>query len=359
MFSYEYEYKPSDFDLFVGMDVSKKSNSVTFASRDEILRSVTMPYGSEAILRYVEKHFPGQVKAFVYEAGPTGYGMSDELREAGHYCMVAVPSMILKAPGQRVKTNRLDSRQLVEQLRAGQLKAVHVPRGSYRFLRHLAQLRKRLVARRMACKQQIKSLLLLEQIRFPVKEGVRSNWSKWTLEQLGCLECGTVIRFKLDRYLSQVDFFTREVLKTEKETKRFCRQDPELKRCVELLMSLPGIGVTIAIYLLSRIGDWRLLRNSRQLPAFFGLIPSEHSTGEKVNRGPITRMGDRLGRSLLIEAAWVAIRKDNELMQCYLRIFNANNRDKDASKQAIVAVARKLTTRMYAVLKQQRPYRLS
>jgi transposase len=235
---------------------------------------------------------------------------------------------------------------------------VHVPNGSYRSLRHLAQLRKKLVGRRMGCKLQIKSLLLLEQLPFPVKEDGRSSWSKWTLQQLSCLECAPVIRFKLDRYLGQLEFHHQEILKTEKELRRFCHQDPELSRCIHLLMTISGIGARIGMYLLSRIGDWRLLKNSRQLASFFGLVPSENSTGEGVNRGSITRTGDRLGRAMLVEAAWIAIRKDPELRECYQRIFTANNGDKAASKLAIVAVARRLTTRTYAVLTQQRPYRL-
>lgn len=357
MFSDNYDYKPSDFEVFAGMDVSKKSNSVTFYSWDGFLRSIKMPYESAAVINYVRKHIPDKAVAFVYEAGPTGYGMYDDLKAAGYFCMVAAPSMILKAPGQRIKTNRLDSRQLAEQLRANQLSAVHVPTGPYRFLRHLAQLRRKIVGRQTASKLQIKSLLLLEQIPFPAKEDGRTNWSKSTLQQLSFLSCPAVIRFKLDRYLGQLEFWHQELAKTAKELKRFCHQDPELRKCLQLLMTLPGIGITIAIYLLSRIGDWRLLKNSRQLAAFFGLIPSENSTGEVINRGPITRMGDRMGRALLIEAAWVAIKQDKDLMECYQRIFNANNRNKDASKLAIVAVARRLTARIYAVLTQQRPYR--
>lgn len=347
-----------DFEIYAGLDVSKKSISVTFLSRGGFIRSLKMPYDSAALISYVRRQFPGKRVSFVYEAGPTGYGLYDDLKGAGYFCMVAAPSMILKAPGERVKTDRLDSRKLAEQLRADQLKGIHVPTGSYRYLRHLTQLRRKCVARQTAAKLQIKSLLLLEQISFPLSDKGKCCWSSATIQFLEDLTCPSVIRFKLDRLLSHLEFWHQEVLKLQRELSRFSKMDPELKRCVELLTTLPGIGQTIAIYLLSRIGDWRHLKNSRQLAAFFGLIPSEHSTGEKVRRGPITRTGDRLARALLIEAAWVAIKKDPELVDCYQRLCNGNNRNKDASRNAIVAVARRLTTRIYAVLTEQRTYLL-
>lgn len=361
MFNYKnYKFNPQEYEVFCGLDTSKKSISVTFVSWNETAnRSLKIPYSSGALLNYVRRHFPDKRIAFVYEAGPTGFGLYDDLTAAGYFSMVTSPSMVLKAPGDKVKTNRLDSRKLAEQLRGGNLKAVHVPTGSYRQLRHLTQLRKSCVKRQTAAKLQIKSLFLVEGMEFPKNNKGKLNWGSSTLEFLRGWECTSAIRFKLDRLLWQLQFWHQEVLQTQREIKCFCKEDPELRGCVLLLITVPGIGETIAVHLLSRIGDWRSIRNSRQLAAFFGLIPSEDSTGERINRGAITRMGDRHSRALLIESAWVAIRKDRELHDCYRRIFNANNEKKEAKKKAIVAVARRLTTRIYAVLSQQRPYRLS
>jgi transposase len=357
VFNYsKYRFNANDFEVFCGLDVSKKSMSVTFLSQDGSMRSLKLPYDSTALMPYTGKYFLGKRVAFVYEAGPTGFGLYDDLNAGGNFCMVCTPSMVLQAPGERVKTDKRDSRKLAEQLKANQLKAIHVPRGSYRHLGHLAKLRKKCASQKAAAKLQIKSLLLHEQILFPMT-GKNRGWSNATLEALGDLECAGAIRFKLDRLLGHLNFWNQEVLQVQRELRRFCTEDPELRRGVHLLMSVSGIGEVIAIYLLSRIGDWRELENSRQLGAFFGLTPSEYTTGGRINRGPITRMGDRLSRALLIEAAWVAIRKDKELAECYWRIFYANNGSKDASRKAIVAVARRLTSRIYAVLTQQRSYR--
>jgi len=123
------------------------------------------------------------------------------------------------------------------------------------------------------------------------------------------------------------------------------------------LLSLPGIGWIIAPVLLARIGDWRNLKNVRELAGFIGLTPSEKSTGEKVNKGNITRTGDSYLRNMLIEGAWSSIRKDAELNEFYQRVYSRNP-NTIAARKAIVAVARKLTTRIFAVLTERRVYTL-
>ena len=149
---------PTDYDVFAGLDVDKRSISVTFANHQGFIRSLSMPYKVEHLVNYVRKHFSDQKIAFAYEAGPTGYGLYDGLAAQAYPCLVVAPSMIPKAPGQRVKTNRLDSRGLSENLRGGQLRSIHVPSAIYRELRHLTQLRDTFVSEMVAMKQRIKSL---------------------------------------------------------------------------------------------------------------------------------------------------------------------------------------------------------
>ena len=131
---------PHEYDVFAGLDVSKKSIAATFTSQQGFIRSLQIPHKMNHLLNHVRKHFAGQKIAFVYEAGPTGYGLYDGLAAEGYRCLIAAPSMIPRAPGKRVKTNRLDSRALSESLRGGQLKSIHVPSAVYRELRHLTQL---------------------------------------------------------------------------------------------------------------------------------------------------------------------------------------------------------------------------
>jgi transposase len=345
---------PRDYDVFSGLDVDKRSISVTFTDHDRFLKSLRMPYSAEHLLNHVRKHFPNKKVAFVYEAGPTGYGLYDGIVAQGYPCLIAAPSMIPRAPGQRVKTNRLDSKALSENLRGGQLKSIHVPSPTYRQLRHLTQLRDVLVSELAGMKQRIKSLLLFEGIEFPPAPA-GSQWSFLVKDKLRKLPCSGTVRFKLDQLLDSLEFNEKQVLKAIREIRRYCQNDPELSQCMKYLMTLPGIGWITASQLLARIGDWRELNNIRQLGGFLGLVPTEHSTGERTDRGSITRTGDERLRSKLIQASWSAIRQDGELREFFHTVYRKHPREV-ASRVAIVAVARKLSVRIAVVLMKQRPY---
>jgi transposase len=345
---------PRDYDIFGGLDVDKRSMAITFRDHGTMRKSLKLPYSAKQLLNYTGKHFPGQRVAFVYEAGPTGFGLHDELTAASHLCLVVSPSMVPTAPRNKVKTNRLDSNKLSKGLRGGQLRGIHVPPQSYRELRQLVQLRDTQVAQLKATKLRIKSLLLYEGIEFPAPNG---KWSGRVLRELEVLPCNATVRFKLDQLIDTLQFHFLSAAKVQKQIRRFCQNNPELRQCISFLVSLPGVGTITATHALARLGDWRQIKDVRQIAGFLGLVSSEHSTGDKENRGEITRIGDKRLRSKLIQCAWTAIRKDPELRAFYRRVYERQPK-KVAARKAIVAVARKLTTRIYAVLKQQRPFEI-
>src|SRR2546428_12654376 len=194
--------------------------------------------------------------------------------------------MIPKAPGQRVKTNRLDSVGLSENLRGGQLKGIHVPSPLYRELRHLTQLRDTFVNEMVGMKQRINSLWLMEGVEFPPAPA-GSQWSFMVKDKLRKLPCSSTVRFKLDQLLDSLEFNEKQVVKVTKEIRRFCQNDPELSQCIKYMMSVCGIGWIVASQLLARIGDWRGIHNVRPLGAFLGLGSTEDSTGEKNDRGSV------------------------------------------------------------------------
>jgi transposase len=346
---------PRDYQVFAGLDVDKHSIAVTFCNQEGLLRSLRLPYSAPQLLHYVRKHFPEQRLAFAYEAGPTGFGLYDELVAEGHPCLVVAPSMVPTAPGTRVKTNRLDSKKLSVALRGGELRSIHVPSPKYRELRHLVQLRDTHVQQLTATKCRIKALLLYERIAFPSDAGKQKQWSALVLDELLELPCSATVRFKLDQLIGTLHFHFNAAAAAQQQIRHYCQNDQELRRLIGLLTTIPGIGVIVATHLLARLGDPALITNVRQIAGFLGLVSSEHSTGEKQNRGAITRAGDSRLRNKLIQSAWVTIRKDPELREFYHRVYQRHAK-KVAARKAIVAVARKLTTRIYAVLKEQRPF---
>ena len=203
-------FVPQDYDVFAGLDVDKRSISVTFSNHQGFIRSLHMPYSAEHLIKHVRKHFADQKVAFAYEAGPTGYGLYDGIVAQGYRCLIAAPAMIPRAPGQRVKTNRLDGVSLSESLRGGQLKSIHVPSPIYRELRHLVQLRDTIVSEVVATKLRIKSLLLFEGIDFPPLLPAASGHLK-VKAQLRKIACSKAVRFKLDQLLDSLEFLEKKV----------------------------------------------------------------------------------------------------------------------------------------------------
>lgn len=236
---------PRDYDIFIGLDVDKKKMAVTCVDHGTLQKSLSLPYSGSQLLHYTSKHFPGQRLAFVYEAGPTGFSLHDELTAAQHPCLVVTPAMVPSAPRKRVKTNRLDSKKLALGLRGGDLQGIHVPTQSYRELRQLVQLRDTQVAQVRATKCRIKSLLLFEGIPFPEPH---ERWTVAALTALETLPCNATVRFKLNRLMDALQFHYQMAAKVQKEVRRFCNHDPELRQSVKLLRSLPGVGTITATH---------------------------------------------------------------------------------------------------------------
>ena len=344
---------PADFDVFVGMDVDKRAIALTSRDHLGLGRSLKMSYDPEMLLAYIRNDHKNERVALVYEAGPTGFGLHDVLVANGHTCLVVAPQTVPTPRGKRVRTNRLDSLKLVEQLRGGQLHGIRVPSQRYRELRELTGLRNSQVDEIRSTKYRIRALLLRNSVEFP--ESASGCWSKQVVNALYGLELSSVLRFKLDSLLEELLWQQYRVLRTQSALREMLASDSELAESMRYLMSIPGIGWIIASYTLARVGDWRQLGRSEEISSFMGLVPSEDSTGEGADRGSITKSGDKRLRSMLIQGAWAAIRKDEELRDFYERVRRRRPHH-SAARVAIVAVARKLAVRMHCVLRERREY---
>lgn len=346
-------FNPHEFDMFIGLDVDSKSYAITFLDQESQGRSLKMSAQPQGLYGYFQKRFPQKRLLFAYEAGPTGYQLYDYLVSQNQKCMMLHPAGIPKSARDRVKTNRLDSQKIAEQLKTGQLEGIRVPSSAYRQLRHLTDLRAQYARRQSRIKQKIKSLLLFENIILLSLQG--TAWNLQFRQALAKVSVNETVRFKLDLLLKDLEDARVRILTVLHQMRQFVRQETGIQKSMDYLQSIPGFGFIVSAHLLARIGNPGHLRNVRELAAFCGLVPCENSTGETVLRGPITRTGDSLSRALLVQAAWSAIRKDSELYQFYCRIRSKRGRQQGA-QIAIVAVARKLTQRAYRVLKDQRPY---
>jgi len=347
-------YSTRDYDKFIGIDVDKKSYVFSIGDHDSMSRSKKIPASPEHLHNYIQNNFKGKRVICGYEAGPTGFYLHDYLTDKGIPCLVIPPLSIPKAANEKVKNNQIDSKKITTEIINAKIKAVRVPKGRYRELRYLVKARENYARDRKVAKQRIKALLLYANL-YPLINEDNVRWSSCYIKKLKNIQCSFAVRKSLDMLLDDLEYSRNKTLSILRELKGFVKNNPAISKNMGYLQSIPGIGFITSVTLLGRMGDPQYLKNEREVGAFAGLVPIEKSTGDKVNRGGITHLGNTTLRFLLIESAWVAIRKDTQLSQYYYRIKRKNH-PKIASKVAITAVARKLTQRIYRVLKDQRNY---
>lgn len=347
-------YNPHDYDVYIGNDVDQKSFALSIRERNRKIMNKKIPANPEHLYNFIRHRFADKKVVVGYESGPTGFGLYDYLTARNQTCILISPGSVLRPANQRVKTNRIDGDKLANMLYDGDIKPVRVPEGPYRELRHLVTLRENYAQLQRASKQRIKSLLLLVGLHNSCQD-IETHWSNQYIQRIKTLECTPAVRFQLDGILDDLNYARGQLAKATRQLRLFCAGTVEVKEYLDYLLSLPGIGLIIASTVLGRIGDPKNLRDIRELSMFCGLVPSENSTGDKVNRGSITQLGNRNLRRLLVEAAWIAIKKDKELAQFFHRIASRHH-VKYARQKAIVAVAHKLTMRIYCVLNERRKY---
>jgi len=289
---------------YVALDTSKLRNAVAIAEagRDGEIRYLgeidNAPAATAKLARRLAKKHA--TLTFAYEAGPTGYGLYRQIKNLGHDCIVVAPSLIPQKPGDRVKTNRRDALSLARQLRAGDLTAVWVPDPHHEAVRDLTRARGAAVRDQRAKRQQVSALLLRLGLHYPGK----TTWGKahmaWLAGQkLGHLEQ----RIALEEMLHAVRQAGDRIARLEQAI-HAAVPDWSLAPSATALMALRGIEFIAATTLLAEIGDLTRFRTPRELMAWLGMVPSEHSTGERTRRGPITKTGNRRARSVLVECAW-------------------------------------------------------
>jgi transposase len=289
---------------YVALDTSKLRNAVAIAEagRDGEIRYLgeidNAPAATAKLARRLAKKHAALT--FAYEAGPTGYGLYRQIKSLGHDCIVVAPSLIPQKPGDRVKTNRRDALSLARQLRAGDLTAVWVPDPHHEAVRDLTRARGAAVRDQRAKRQQVSALLLRLGLHYPGK----TTWGKahmaWLAGQkLAHLEQ----RIALEEMLHAVRQAGDRIARLEQAI-HTAVPDWSLAASATALMALRGIEFIAATTLLAEIGDLTRFRTPRELMAWLGMVPSEHSTGERIRRGAITKTGNRRARSVLVECAW-------------------------------------------------------
>lgn len=336
-------------EIFIGLDVSLKSWVASIMTRDLEHKTFTQPPDAAALMGYLKRTFPGARYRAVYEAGYCGYWISEALRSHGVDCIVVNPGDIPSTGREsRTKTDRVDARKLARSLRNGDLRPLYIPPREALEDRSLVRLRTTTVRKQTRCKNNIKSLLSFHGVSMP--EG-KACWSERYLATLSQLSLSTGSGTQSLRHLlSELRYYRSSVREITLEINSLARSD-RYRKSVDVLKSIPGIGVLTAMILLTELGPLSRFPSEDRLASYCGLSPGEHSSGNRRIVTGITRRCNMFVRTALIEAAWIAARKDPELLRDFAIYAQRMKKQK-----AIVRIARRLLHRIACVLREQRPY---
>ena len=278
-------------DLFIAMLIGTQETSVTW----------TVPNETQAVRRLVrklERAAPGPVKCY-YEAGPCGYTLQREMTTERVSCHVVAPALIPRKPGERVKTNRRDARKLGELARAGLLTEVRPPTPEEEAVRDLCRARDDAREDLQRCRHRLGKLLLRRGLHFPGRNWTRAHRQWIERIEWGHAPTGVVA----NDYLLAIDQLEARLTELDAALTAIAETAPYAEP-VGWLRCFRGIDTLTAILLLAELHDFRRFHDPRALMAYVGLVPGEHSSGEKHRRGRITRTGNALVRRLLVETAW-------------------------------------------------------
>ncbi|MFP3558087.1 IS110 family transposase [Paraburkholderia sp. SIMBA_049] len=292
----------NDSTLYVGLDVHKDSITVAYALGTGEVELLGRIGTTQTDIDRLCKRLQSKARRIrvVYEAGPCGYGLYRQLVKKGFDCMVCAPSLIPKKPGERVKTDRRDAIKLVRLLRAGDLSAVYVPTVEDEAFRDLARAWVSAKDDMKRARQRLKAFLLSHDVRYVG----RADW--------GAAHRRWVSAFSFDNLWQQLAL--DELRRTIEDRLAQCdRLEAALREAVLDwrfypailgLQAMRGVQFTTAVGMLAELGDLSRFVHPRQLMAWLGVTPSEHSSGNKRRQGSITKTGNSYARKLLVEAAW-------------------------------------------------------
>lgn len=338
-----------DEEIWIGIDAHKKTLHLTVMDPNEVLSRQSIPYAKKHVRAFIDRFCDCEIVA-VYESGPTGYSLKHWLEEFGCEAFITPVSKVPEQKGgKQIKTDRRDSHELAKLARAGMLEEVYdLGEKQYR-QRELTRTRQQFVEKRTRVCNQIKSKLLYHGIEVP--DEINTSWSNDFLNWLESAPTGNPhLDLSLELMVEEYRQLTTKIRRLKKEIKKLAETE-EFADEVELLTSVPQLGVLTAMTFLLELGDISRFDRCEEFSSFLGLIPGEWSSGER-QRDSEVRWGNRRVRSALVETSWRLKGVDPQMERTYDRILSNTN---DSGK-AIIAVARRLGLALRAMLRKQEKY---
>jgi transposase len=341
-------------NIYIGIDVHLKSWTVSILTETISHKRFTLPPQPEVLAHYLNEKFPGASYHSAYEAGFCGFGAHYQLLELGINNIVINPADVPTTQKEQYhKSDPVDSYKIARSLRARELTPIHVLGTETLEERSLVRTRSMLVKDMTRFKLRIKSFLYFYGISYPIEFSKTQN--HWTLRFLKWIKEDVVMQCpsgkdSLLALVAEVEN-QRKILLDINRKIRDLSHTKKYGKSVQLIQSVPGIGIVNAMTFLTEIEDINRFKTTDHLASFVGLIPKYHSSGEKEITGEITFRGLSCLKQVLVESSWIAARIDPALslaFHTYIKRMPPN--------KAIIRIARKLLNRIYYVLKNDRIY---
>jgi transposase len=334
--------------IFLGIDVHAKTWEVAVLTESGYKERHPQEASSKSLFDFLKKHFPDGEYHAVYESGFSGFATYYALKEYGIDCVVTHAADVPTTQYEEVmKTDRIDAGKLARSLRAGEIRPIYIRERENIDDRSVIRIRKTIQKQLSGYKARVKHLLYCNGVEMPERfSKPGSYWSrafiKWLKEDVRLLSSS---RLSLDLLIRQVETIRMTLLDATKAMRNLGQTERYSKNC-RLLMTVPGIGVSVTMCILTEIYDIRRFRNENQFASYLGLIPTCHNSGEKTSNGEKTFRGNKHLGPMIIEAAWIAVFRDYGLGMAY-----ANYKQYMKPQEAIVKVARKMSNIIFSVLK--------
>ena len=290
--------------VYIGLDVHKSSISIAYALSDGGDPVFHGKIGGSnlalerALIKLRKKlNTPKEDLRLCYEAGPTGFVAARRLLHLGYDVIIVAPSKIERASGDRVKTDRKDALKLARLLRGGDLKGIHIPEPTDEAVRDVCRARTDASEDLRKAKQRLGAFLLRNGIHYTGK----SNWTDAHMRYLRDLRLPTPAhQIVLEEYLLAIDSAIDRVERLADQLENLLLTW-ERAPWVLSLMAMRGFQMVAAMTIISELGDLSRFKHPRQLMAYLGLVPGEHSSGSKRRQEGITKCGNGHARWMLVE----------------------------------------------------------
>lgn len=326
-----------NYNTVVGLDVHKKTivAAVLPLGSDNVTETVSIENCPKAVEKLVNRVAARGPVAFVYEAGPCGYEAHRQITAMGHKCVVIAPSLTPVRPGDHVKTDRRDAEKLARFHRAGELTEVHVPTREMEADRDLPRAREDALEDRLRARHRLAKFLL--------RQGrIHQETKSWGVKHRAWLKTQrfewVTLQQTFEANMRAVEEAEARLAILDQQMQDLAQKEP-YRTPVRYLRCLKGIETISALTLLVETQDFARFKRAREFMSFTGLVGSEHSSGEKVRRGHITKAGNTHIRRILVESAWCNRHRDVVSKQLA-------ERRKGCPKE-VVSIAKKAQTRLH------------